>query len=568
MRKDTTSQGRITGPTQENIPQSKRQRNVLRRIARQYVERRKLVAPLSIAELKNHSEQILGQAGLDAGYLDFSAIILNNELWSDIVAGIPFEKRLLLLPKCLRDQEKCRAGFDELGLICEHCGSCIIGELKSQAEQLGYAVLVAEGSPVVMSLIETGQIEAIVGVSCTSVLERVFPYMEAGAVPGVAIPLLRDGCVDTSVDLDWVWDAIHQTAEPASGRLNLEELQNRVNEQFTTEALQTVLAADKGQTERLALEWMARAGKRWRPFLAVCAYQALVRDEAGSLPPNVIGAAVAIECFHKASLIHDDIEDNDEVRYAEKTLHVERGVPIALNVGDFLLGQGYRLLAELDLPDASRVEIIRIAAEGHRSLCLGQGAELSWARKPGPLSADEVINIFAKKTSPAFEVALKIGTVLGGGDGLSETLEQYSRSLGVAYQIRDDVEDFYSEGGFRVPGETRPSILLAQAWEMARDADKKLLESVWDRSVELESVADELSAIFTRLGIEQLALDLMEAYKYRAINSLALVRNTDLKSLLRRVIGKIFDDFEIMGCCNDHKAGNAQHREPGERSSR
>ena len=55
-----------------------------------------------------------------------------------------------------------------------------------------------------------------------------------------------------------------------------------------------------------------------------------------------------MECFHKASLIHDDIEDDDAQRYGEPTLHVEHGVPVALNVGDLLIGEGYRLLAECE----------------------------------------------------------------------------------------------------------------------------------------------------------------------------------------------------------------------------
>ncbi len=64
-----------------------------------------------------------------------------------------------------------------------------------------------------MSLIQTGKIEAIVGVSCLSVLERAFPYMEAAAIPGVAVPLLQDDCIDTTVDLDWIWDYIHLTSD-------------------------------------------------------------------------------------------------------------------------------------------------------------------------------------------------------------------------------------------------------------------------------------------------------------------------------------------------------------------
>ena len=63
------------------------------------------------------------------------------------------------------------------------------------------------------------------------------------------------------------------------------------------------------------------------------------------MPDDLRKVAVAVECFHKASLIHDDIEDNDAQRYGETTLHEEHGVAVALNVGDLLIGEGYRLLA-------------------------------------------------------------------------------------------------------------------------------------------------------------------------------------------------------------------------------
>src|SRR3990170_1517341 len=112
---------------------------------------------------------------------------------------------ILPMPKCLRVEAKCPAPFDEFGLLCKKCGLCSIQDLQEEAERLGYAVLVAEGSAIVMSIIETGKIEAIVGVSCISVLERAFPYMEAAAIPGVAVPLLNDDCIDTTVDLDWIW---------------------------------------------------------------------------------------------------------------------------------------------------------------------------------------------------------------------------------------------------------------------------------------------------------------------------------------------------------------------------
>ncbi len=570
MQNGATIAVRPVRPPQDNIPQTKRQRDMLLRVAGEYVERNNPVGPLSIDELRTHAEAVLKAANLNEKYLDYTGVLVNNKVWRRTVAGIPFEKRLLLLPKCLRSEEQCRGEFDEFGLVCGHCGGCIIDEFKSQAERLGYAVLIAEGSPVVMSLIETGKVEAVVGVSCLSVLEGVFPYMEAGAVPGIAIPLLQDGCANTSVDVDRLWDAIYQSSDDQARRLNLEDLRGRVNSWFTNDSLGELLTAAENQTAELALKWMAKVGKRWRPFLAACAYQALAPNGDGTLAHALRKAGVAVECFHKASLIHDDIEDGDDLRYGEKTLHAEYGVPVALNVGDFLLGEGYRLLVETEASDDCRTRMLAAAVQGHRNLCLGQGNELSWMRRPRPLSVAEVINIFRKKTSPAFEVALKLGAILAGrGDELNDVLEQYSRSLGIAYQIRDDIEDFRSmDEQPHALNAMRPSLLLALAHERAQEAQKKVLASVWSRSIEPGSVVKEIEDVLAQLKVERLASDLMESYKSKAIGCLYQLTNSDLKALLRRVIGKIFNDFEVMGCCNDHKAGLSEGSVSSEPSSK
>jgi geranylgeranyl diphosphate synthase type II len=443
--------------------------------------------------------------------------------------------------------------FDEFGLVCDHCGGCMIDDLKTQAEKIGYAVLVAEGSPIVMSLIASGKVEAVVGVSCLSVLERTFPYMEAGAVPGIAIPLLKEGCVDTSVDADWVWEAIYLSSEEKGSRVNLDEMRKEVDQWFTAESLNSLLQINDTATEGLAVKWLAGEGKRWRPFLAACTYEALAGNmsDAKSLPDGLKKAAVAVECFHKASLIHDDIEDGDELRYGEKTLHAAEGVAVALNVGDLLLGEGYRLLAECGADASVTAAMLAVAARGHRDLCIGQGVELMWAREPAAMNERQVVEIFRKKTSPAFAVALKIGALFAGaGEDVIKVLDEYSDALGVAYQIRDDIDDFSvsEDGGVE---SLRPSLLLALAYHQAKGDDKILLESVWDSSVDLKSAAVDIHDVIERLGIDGKAFFMMESYKGWALSSLAELKSAGLKGLLRRVVYKIFNDTNVMGCCND-----------------
>jgi geranylgeranyl diphosphate synthase type II len=338
-------QQRIRTP-KKNIPQTPIQRNHILQAVREYVAKHQPVPPMPAADLKVLADELVAQLGIEPIYRDYVGVLLNNEMWREPLAGVPFEKRLLLLPKCLRVENKCPAPFDEFGLLCKQCGLCTIQDLQAEAERLGYAVLVAEGSAIVMSLIQTGKIEAIVGVSCISVLERAFPYMEAAAIPGVAIPLLQDDCIDTNVDIDWVWDYIHLTGDDQTRRLDLSQLRDEVDFWFTPLNLDSIMGQAQGETEKIARQWLGRAGKRWRPFLTTAAYQALRATPGSPLPEDLRKVAVAVECFHKASLIHDDIEDGDAQRYGEKTLHEEHGIAVALNVGDLLIGEGYRLLAD------------------------------------------------------------------------------------------------------------------------------------------------------------------------------------------------------------------------------
>lgn len=515
----------------KNIPQSKGERDALLASIRAYVEREKPVPPLTGEELQEHAAIIIAETETDPIHKDYVGVLFSNEIWRETLATIPFEKRLLLMPKCLRVESKCPAPFDEFGLLCKQCGLCSIQDFQNEAERLGYAVLVAEGSAIVMSLIQTGKIEAIVGISCLPVLERTFPYVEAAAIPAVAVPLLQDDCIDTTVDIDWVWDYIHLTSEDKTRRLNLNALQEEVRSWFTEEHLAELMGPPDGHAEKIGREWLARDGKRWRPFLTTATIQALRSNPEAPLSDDIKKLAIAVECFHKASLIHDDIEDDDAQRYGVDALHVEHGVAIALNVGDLLIGEGYRLIADTGIPAQHKAAMIRIAAEGQRELCRGQGMELEWNQDRPALTTGQVLETFRRKTSPAFSVALQIGAAFAGRlDALEESLTNFSQALGVAYQIRDDLNDRDDDNleGSQTP--LRPNIIEATARERF--------------SGNLEKGAEN-------------CMMLLERYKEQAVRSLQDLDNPNLKGLLRRVVGKIFNELEIKGWCRELEAKNS-----------
>jgi geranylgeranyl pyrophosphate synthase len=556
---------------QASIPQTKAARDALLQAVRRGMISSRAVPPLGMEELRRRATTALAEAGLADTYLDYAVVIVSNESWRDALAAVPFERRLLLMPKCLRVENRCPAPFDEFGLLCKQCGLCSIQDFQAEAERLGYAVLVAEGSALVMAMVQTGTIDAIVGVSCMPVLEKTFPHVQAAAIPAVAVPLLQDDCIDTTVDVDWVWDYIHLEAADRSRRLDLGRLHDTVKTWFERPALDRLMGPPIGHAEEIGREWLAVGGRRWRPFLAAAVFEALrekaadgvsEHSDADGIEANGIEAiqriAVAVECFHKASLVHDDIEDGDLERYGEPTLCGAHGVPIALNVGDLLIGEGYRLLAESGL-DADLVRLaVREAAAAQRLLCQGQGAELAWSRSPSQLASRQVLEIFRLKTSPAFDVALQLAAIgAGRSDEVSDALRAYSEAVGIAYQIKDDLEDLLDDAGIVSNVESRPSVVLALAAERARGEDREMLAAITAGKPHPAATPDRLrEAIRTAKADEKAAL-LLESYKEQAVRALEGLSDATLKGLLRRVLAKMFNELTFEGYCREQEAKTA-----------
>lgn len=524
----------------------------LRRTAADYVRDSGLKGPIPLDELLAHAAAVAAKAGGAADWTAFAAVLVSNELWRNAVAAVPYERRLLLLPQCLRVPEACPAEMDELGLCCRQCGRCAIGLFKGRAEKLGYAVLVAEGAPAVMALLAGGALDAVIGVGCLDVLEKSFPYMHGGLIPGIAIPLLRDGCRDTDVDADWVWEAVYSRTADAGESLGT--IRSQVACLFNRRNLRRLLAARTDPTAALAVEWMAAGGRRRRPLLAAMAYRTLSGKD---LPRSVRDAAVAVECFHKASLVHDDIEDQHLTRYGRKTVHAANGTAVAVNVGDFLVGEGYRILSALRIDDGRKSRLLAAAARGHRDLCTGQGRELLYSR-PEPLKVKQILEVFRQKTAPAFQVALKIGAILAGaGRDVTSVLDRCGDFLGTAYQIRDDLDDYVSGILFQDSRAMKCSILFALAWRRARGGNRRMLQRVWTGETPAAGEAARLKRLFASPAVEGEAADMLRSYIADAAEAACSLQNEALKGLLQTFLVRIFQNTDPLVCCDEHRKRNA-----------
>lgn len=505
------------------------------------------VPPFSLRHLVSLAQSLAERIGVrDETDIKLLAILIHNEAWRETVAGIPFSRRLLLLPQCLRSRDACPAGRDEYGLLCDACGRCALGALQSEATALGYAVLIAEGAEAAAGMLREGLVDAVIGVSCLPALEQTFARIADEALPALAVPLLRDGCDDTDVDVEMLLEHIRLTrADTAATGLSVDAVQAAVQAWFDPEALRSLLGTESSHALEIARRWLAGSGKRWRPLLSASVYYALRDPSADAAPKLIQTVAVAAECFHKASLIHDDIEDNDDFRNGAPTLHQEHGVPIALNAGDLLIGVGYRLLATCAADESARLRMLTAAAMAHCGLCVGQGDELQWrGRSDVPASAD-LIHMFSRKTAPAFEVAILLGAIAGGADTATcATLTDFSRAMGIAYQIGDDQQDVEQDaGGDRACG-LQPSMMLALLCDRCTAAERREIQDALREAPQTGRTQALTRALFDRYGVAAAAEALREDYRDRALQALAPIRIVRLKSLLTRLVKRILPRTE------------------------
>src|SRR5262245_37392217 len=135
------------------MPETRALRDQIREEAGKFAAPLDRSAPFTKAQLQKLAEEMLAGMGLPAQHLGFAMVCIANEFWREQVRAIPFNRRLLLLPHCLKNAEGCPADYDEFGLDCRKCGACSVADFKARAEDLGYKVLVSEGTPIVLKII-------------------------------------------------------------------------------------------------------------------------------------------------------------------------------------------------------------------------------------------------------------------------------------------------------------------------------------------------------------------------------------------------------------------------------
>lgn len=511
------------------VPQESDLRNKLRNETRLLCAEANLLPPASFGQMEQLAVELLQKLKIPDEYIDFTIVLLGNESWRKTVEATPFNRRLLLLPQCLKDNANCKGVFDELGLICAACKACPIDDILSEAEKLGYTTLVAEGTTVAIGLVEEGSIDAVIGVSCMPVLQRSFKPVSNAAVPVIGLPLLFDGCQNTKIDLQWLYDEVRMyTPNKYLMPISTSGVKNNINAFFENGRLDKYFN-DKDNTEKLAKEYIQVGGQRIRPLIAALSYMAYSNSEDDTIlnPLTLI-----VECFHKASLIHDDIEDDADFRYNQPTAHKKYGIAQAINTGDYLIGKGYSVFAELPINRKIMAKGLKRISESHLKLTRGQGADILFNEKQKKYGVKETLQIFKYKTGEAIKVALLLGAIIGGADDHElKILNDFSDLFGISYQIRDDLNEFRAEEKNEKITDFPFLIALLNDTKYEynsgelKEFRKKILES----------------------GLDKKADEILSNYVQLCYNKLDKLSNTKLRLALYGVLGKIFKTTNVEG---------------------
>ncbi|WP_434594849.1 polyprenyl synthetase family protein [Streptomyces sp. A5-4] len=283
-----------------------------------------------------------------------------------------------------------------------------------------------------------------------------------------------------------------------------------------------------------AARHLVRAGgKRFRPLLVMLASQF-----GDPHAPGIVPSAVVVELTHLATLYHDDVMDEADVRRGVASANARWGNSVAVLTGDFLFARASHILADLGL------DAVRVQAEAFERLVTGQILETSGPRD-GRDPVDHYLDVIAGKTGSLVAVSGRFGAIMSGADDrVVDILTQYGERLGVAFQLADDLLDISSEGheSGKTPGtdlrEGIPTLpvlhLRAQAAAHGRPADVELCELLDGDLTDDGRLAEVLRRMREHPALEQARRDTVR-YAQEARDTLAPLPECYAKSALEEL---------------------------------
>lgn len=258
-------------------------------------------------------------------------------------------------------------------------------------------------------------------------------------------------------------------------------------------------------------------GKRIRPVLTLMAAELF-----GEIPQSAWDAGTGIELFHNFTLIHDDIMDKAPLRRGQPTIHARNGLTAGILCGDVMCIEAYAQFSKI--PSAQLQQSLQIFNRTAVEVCEGQQLDMDYEQR-NDVSVDEYIHMIALKTSVLVAASLKIGAMLGGAtSGAADKIYQFGRSLGIAFQLRDDYLDAFGDPakiGKQAGGDIlsdKKTYLHLKAFDALNESDRKELDSLQGRDCD-DKVPRTLE-LFRKAGADKQILAAISSYSDEAFTAL------------------------------------------------
>lgn len=295
----------------------------------------------------------------------------------------------------------------------------------------------------------------------------------------------------------------------------------RVNQVITDN-----LASEVVLINQLSQHIILSGGKRLRPTLVILAARACrYQGETDAL------LAAVVEFIHTATLLHDDVVDDSDMRRGQKTASTIWGNDAAVLVGDYLYSRAFQMMVR-----AQSMAIMDLLANTTNTIAQGEVLQLLNIRDPDT-SETRYEEVIYAKTACLFEAAARIGALLGeAGEATENALRDYGRHLGVAFQLIDDVLDYSADSdtlGKNVGddlAEGKPTLPLIRAMATGNDAQRSLIRAAIE-SGKADNF-DEINRAIVDTGALQYTIDQAHREAALAKQSIAELSDGDHKQAL------------------------------------
>jgi geranylgeranyl diphosphate synthase type I len=266
---------------------------------------------------------------------------------------------------------------------------------------------------------------------------------------------------------------------------------------------------------------LGRGGKRIRPAMAM-----LSSECVGGRREEAVGAAAAVELLHNMTLVHDDIEDQSELRRGEPCLHIKYGIPTAINVGDAMLIKVFEIANQSKIPQERCNRLVSQVAKRAYDITWGQAYEFSmWNRKE--VREDEVILLLRNKTGALTALSTEAGAIAGGAtERQIKLLGDFGETIGIGFQIIDDVLNVsgdVKEYGKEIGGDIREgkkTILVAHLLGAADVKDRTEFTGILGKKEVTGNEIRKAIQLYEKYGSIDYAKARAEAYLHSALEAL------------------------------------------------